>query len=368
MNMNTEEKINIKKLLSRKELLLVFSAFIIVLIVLVYTFFSPNHYEAREPIRFEIQKGETLSTVIDSLYIQGIIPSRTNMKIASFLYGAEKNLKAGRYKIPNHLSYVQLADLFVNGNPEVPLAITLGNGITLKGFVQILKDRFNANLDSVLALCTNADFISSLGFQAKTLEGYLLPDKYEFYEDTHPKQIIRHITSKFNNFITDSIKKKIAASKYNLHQILTMASIVEGESNKVEEFPIIAGVYFNRLRIGMKLQADPTVQYANDWTWRRLYKRDLRVNSPYNTYLYYGLPPGPINNPGREAILAALNPEKHNYIYFVADGKGGHWFSSSYSEHLTKVRKFRKIRDAQIAKMMKENSELNSANGPQTSN
>lgn len=363
-----KDKVGIKKLLSRKELMIVIAAFIAVLALLIYTFFSPNYYSTQEPVKFEIQKGETLSTVIDSLHIYGIIPNKFNMKVAAFLYGAEKNLKAGRYKVPNGLSYVELADLFVNGKPEVPLVFTVPNGITLKSFAQIFSERFRTDLKEVITICSDTALIRSLGFKAKTLEGYLIPDEYQFYEDTPPRDIIKHIASKFNNFLSDTLKQKVAESKYNLHQIVTMASIVEGESNKVDEFPVIAGVYYNRLKIGMKLQADPTVQYANDWTWRRLFRRDLQIKNPYNTYLYYGLPPGPINSPGREAIIAALYPADHNYIYFVADGNGGHWFSASYNEHLTKVRRFRKIRDEQIAKMAKEKEELSSGNVPQTSN
>lgn len=363
MNMEKNEKTNIKNILSRKELLLVVITFTAVLALLIYTFFSPNYYERKGPVKFEIQKGETLTSVVDSLYLSGIIPSKFNMRVAAFLYGAEKNLKAGRYSIPNGLSYVELAELFVNGKPEVPVSFTLGNGVTLKGFAQVLNEKFSLDTKDVLKLCSDTSLIHKLGFETASLEGYLMPGEYEFYRDTPADQIIRHIGKRFNTFINDSLKKKIARSKYNLHQILTMASIVEGESNKTEEFPIIAGVYYNRLKIGMKLQADPTVQYANDWTWRRLYKRDLQIKNPYNTYLYYGLPPGPINSPGREAIIAAIDPAEHDFIYFVADGAGGHWFSSSYSEHLTKVRKFRKIRDAQIAKMLKESSGANPGGG-----
>jgi UPF0755 protein len=127
-----------------------------------------------------------------------------------------------------------------------------------------------------------------------------------------------------------------------MHELLTVASIVEGETNKVEEMPIIAGVYYNRLRIGMRLQADPTVQYLQINGWKRLKYRDLRTKNPYNTYLFTGLPPGPINNPRKEAILAALYPVKHQYFYFVADGQGGHKFSKTYTEHLRLVKEYRK--------------------------
>ena len=122
-----------------------------------------------------------------------------------------------------------------------------------------------------------------------------------------------------------------------------LLSIVEGETNSNEEMPLIAGVYINRLRNGMKLQADPTVQYLQEGGWRRLLYKDLQINSPYNTYKYYGLPPGPINNPGKKAILAVVYPEKHHYYYFVADGTGGHKFAPTLEEHNRNVQKYRQI-------------------------
>jgi UPF0755 protein len=128
---------------------------------------------------------------------------------------------------------------------------------------------------------------------------------------------------------------------YTPHQVLTMASIIDGETNKTEEMPVIAGVYYNRLRIGMRLQADPTVQYLIPGGWKRLIYDDLNIDSPYNTYKFAGLPPGPINNPGKEAIRAALYPQKHKYIFFVADGNGGHKFAESYTQHLRLVNEYR---------------------------
>ena len=129
---------------------------------------------------------------------------------------------------------------------------------------------------------------------------------------------------------------------FTTHEILTLASIIEGETNIIEEMPRISGVYHNRLRRGMKLQADPTIQYLIPGEWRRVLFKDLEIDSPYNTYKYKGLPPGPINNPGKDAILAALYPEQNKYLYFVADGKGGHSFSKTFNEHSRKVIQYRK--------------------------
>ena len=133
-----------------------------------------------------------------------------------------------------------------------------------------------------------------------------------------------------------------------VHQVLTFASLIEGEAALDSERAIISGVYHNRLQRGMKLQADPTIQYIILGPPRRLLFSDLFIKSPYNTYRNHGLPPGPINNPRAASVIAALYPEHHNFIFFVANGRGGHWFSSSYAEHLNYVKKFRQQREEQI--------------------
>jgi UPF0755 protein len=129
---------------------------------------------------------------------------------------------------------------------------------------------------------------------------------------------------------------------FTMNEIVTLASIIKGETNKEDEMKTISGVYHNRLRIGMRLQADPTIQYIIPGGWKRLTFEDLKLDSPYNTYKYSGLPPGPINSPGKAAILAALYPEKNNYLYFVADGTGGHFFSKTLAEHNRNVNKYRR--------------------------
>jgi UPF0755 protein len=169
--------------------------------------------------------------------------------------------------------------------------------------------------------------------RANSMMGYLLPGQYIFFQHSKPKEVVDKFHASFENFWSDSLKKQLSKSGYSLHQVLTIASIVDGETHQVDEKARIAGVYMNRLKIGMRLQADPTVQFARNMPWGRLRAEDLKINSPYNTYRYGGLPPGPINNPGKNAILAVLYPERHGYLYFVADGTGHHHFSKSFSEH-----------------------------------
>lgn len=341
-NLNDNKKKSpVKGLLTKRDYYIVFSAFIIVMGILLYTFFSPNYYKTEGPVQFEIQSGETLTDVINTLYDYEIIPSKRNMRIAAFVYGADRKIKAGRYKIPNGLSYVSLLDLLIKGEREIPALVVLPEGLTINQMAGILSKSLAVDSSSFVKLCNEKKLLDSLGIKANSLEGYLIPDSYYFYYNTPPGEIISKLRREFEQLLVDSVKQKINDLGYSLHEVLTMASIVEGETNKIDEFPLIAGVYYNRLKAGMKLQADPTVQYVLRSRWRRLLNRDLMIDSPYNTYIYYGLPPGPINCPGRDAILAAIYPARHNYLYFVADGNGGHVFSSNYNNHLKAVQKYR---------------------------
>ncbi|MCX6149924.1 MAG: endolytic transglycosylase MltG [Ignavibacteriales bacterium] len=346
-----KNKIILKNILTKKQFIIIIAFFLIVFAVLAYTFFSPNYFEGKKSFRFEIKTGTTLNQVIDTLYNAGIIPGKRNMRIAAFLLGAEKSIKAGRYEIPNGINYVNLVEMFKEGLCEVPVYVHLYDGISLKVLARVLKEKVYVDSVLVIELSKDKKFIQTEEFNVSSLEGYLLPGDYYFYKETPVKEIIEKLKSNFDKFIsTDSLQKQIKKLKYNLHQILTMASIIQGESKKVDEYITISGVYYNRLQKGMKLQADPTIQYSLNTGWRRLLKNDLKINNPYNTYVHFGLPPGPINNPGKAAILSALYPEKHSYLFFVADGKGGHKFTRNYTEHLKAVKEYRKWFGEQVIK------------------
>lgn len=336
-------RIDFKKIFTRWDVLAVISVFIIVLIVSYITFFSSNLYSAKSPITFDIKKGEDFSSVINRLYEKGIIPSSTNFKIAGFIYGAEKKIRAARYHIPNGLSYLDLLDLFISGECDFQRTLTIKPGQTIKWLAHRLQKYVYIDSTEFVNLATSRSFANSLGLNQKSFEGYLFAADYEIYERSSPEEAIKIFYDGFNEFYNDSLKAHTEEIEFTIHEIITLASIIKGETHKEEEMPRISGVYHNRLRIGMKLQADPTIQYILPGGWRRLTFKDLEMDSPYNTYKYFGLPPGPINSPGEAAILAALNPEKNNYLYFVADGTGGHLFSKTLREHNNNVKKYRKL-------------------------
>jgi len=330
---STGGKVSFKKLLSKKEFLIIVSFFVLVLSIFSYILFSPNYYSGASPKIIKISKGEALDFLAQKLYDEGIISSKGNFKLAAYIYGATKRIKAARYNVPNGLSYLSLLDLFVSDNGDALKEISFYGGITTKGLCLRLQSENIANADSLFSLIKNKNFLSKLKFQQASLEGYLLPHEYDFYENSPAEEIVEAMYRSFQKFFVDSLKtqaKKIGLSE---HEVVTLASIVDGETNKQEEMSRIAGVYLNRLHGGMKLQADPTLQYLQTNGWKRLNGKDLRTDSKYNTYKYFGLPPGPINNPGKDALYAALYPENNKYLFFVADTKGGHLFSQNFSEH-----------------------------------
>lgn len=330
-----------KKIFTRLEFVAIIVVFGTVLAIGYYTFFTSNYYSSDEPIIFEISQGEPLAKVGLRLEELEIIPSRTNFRIAAFIYGAEKKIQAARFKIPNGLSYLQLLDLLQYGPADYLRSIRINDGQTIKWLSGKVRRDLRIDSTEFSNAARNPELVKSLGIDQLTLEGYLLPGTYQVYERSSPEEAIRIFYKAFEEFWNDSLVARADEIGFSVHQVLTLASIVKGETNLVDEMPRIAGVYHNRLRIGMRLQADPTIQYLLPGGWRRLLYEDLKIDSPYNTYRYAGLPPGPINNPGKNPILAVLYPEKHNYLYFVADGKGGHKFARTYSEHLKYVREYR---------------------------
>lgn len=338
--------INKSPLLTEKEIYAVSAVFGFIFGILLFTFFTPNYYKGNEQKNFEINEGSSLSMVIDDLYHKQIVPSKFNMHIAAIFYDAERKIKAGRYEIPNGLSYLGLIELLIKGTPGEQILITIPEGIWQHKLAQQL--RIQAGMDSakVMKLSRDKNFIKSLNIDAPTIEGYLLPDSYYFYSNATVEEILRRLNAEMINIFDSNARtqmKKLGRSK---KEILIMASLIDGESNKTSEFKRIAGVYYNRLKRGIRLQADPTVQYLLREKKRhnKIYDKDLLIDSPYNTYIYTGLPPTPINNPGREAVIAALYPEEHNYLFFVADGTGGHVFAKTLREHNKNVAKYRRWR------------------------
>ncbi len=280
-----------------------------------------------------IPKGASVHQISDTLYSKHLIDSKKKFVFWARVLGRDNQLKAGYFSVPQHLTYPQLLSFFRQAKTK-ELQVTLIEGWNNEQIADALQKKFKIDKEKFLTLTQDTVFIKKLGVNADNLLGYLLPDTYRFFWGVTEEDIIKRLVNyTLAIFKADSVKQAMANLKLTQHQILTMASIIEGEAIFDDERPIIASVYYNRLRRHIKLQADPTIQFILDGPPRRLLLKDLEIDSPYNTYLYYGLPPGPINNPGKSSIHAALFPAKTKYIFFAARGDGRHKFSVTAKEH-----------------------------------
>lgn len=315
---------------------------VLLVIILYFVFFlkNPSKENAKE-IQVIIPKGATAASISDSLAHNDLIRSRLAFKIAARILGMGSHLQPGGYRIAYGLSNTEIISRLSGRQYAIIFDATFPEGSTMRRMAQIAKEKLN--LDSALFITTAKDtaFIHSLGVptEARTAEGYLFPDTYRFYLSMTPQELVKRMIERWKQVIPDSLFANREEKELSKQEIMTLASIVESEAKLPGERDTIAGVYWNRIKMGMKLDADPTVQYGLGLS-RPITHDDLLKESPYNTYLNPGLPPGPITNPGKQSILAALHPAEHDKIYFVArgDGSGGHYFSRTAAEQTKMIR------------------------------
>jgi UPF0755 protein len=278
---------------------------------------------------------------------RGVVGNRWIFTSAVMLSGKAGRLKTGCYRFPSPVSTADVAAILAAGSHQAGRVLTLPEGLFLRHALPRIADALDLPLDTLRALARDPVFLRVFGVRAASAEGYVFPDTYEFRCDVTARDALSRLMRELGRRLTREDSAQARRRGMTMHQVLTLASIVEAETAIAGERPRVAGVYANRLRIGMPLQADPTVQYLLPDGPRRLLYRDLAIESPYNTYRHAGLPPGPVNSPGIASIRAALRPERHSYLYFVADGSGGHRFSRTAAEHALAVAAYRRMRDRQ---------------------
>ena len=303
-----------------------------------YVFFGPNYFEGAPEKIFYVSRGQTFSTIVDSLTSQGIIRDRGLFVFVAKLHGGISRLQVGKYLFHSGASNSEILLAMRSGRGGIPIQVTIPEGLTARAQARLLSRLVGIDSAKYVRLVSDASFTQLLGVEANSLEGYLFPETYVFTWQQDEREIVRKLVDQFMRFYADSLRERERELGWTTEQVLTMASLVEGESRMKDERPVIAGVYRNRLRKGMLLEADPTIQYILEEGPRRLLYADLKMDNPYNTYRHKGLPPGPVNNPGLASILAALYPAEHDYYFFVANGTGGHWFSTTFDEHKRMVR------------------------------
>ena len=296
-------------------------------------------------ITLKIKKGDNLRNIATELEEKQVIDNKSIFILTGRLLGYQDKIIPGEYTFPNGMTNLEILKKVTDPNSVRYFTVTIPEGLNIRQIGRLLQRQLGLDSAGFVEAANNDSLINELGIDADNLEGYLFPDTYRISFSPLGKtedKIVEMMVSNFMKKISPELKEEMADQDLDLKDVVTMASIIEGETRYEPEKKTIAGVYYNRLRRHMKLEADPTVQYAiPDGPKRRLVYSDLKYPSPYNTYLHRGLPPGPINNPGLSSIIAAIEPEDNDYLYFVAKGDGSHRFAETYKEHKENIQLYK---------------------------
>ena len=291
---------------------------------------SVNNREVNSSV-ITIEKGMSLNSVSNLLLENEIIVNQNIFKLKVITRGLASKIPTGRFLINGKISDAILIDLIFNKGP-IKLKLTIPEGSQSKNLFRDINILLNSDYD-FNKYFNSTEILEQYQVDASSLEGYLYPDTYYLYHDSSPEIIIDLLLSEFWKKFDKNLQDRANQLGFSVHEVVTLASIIEGEAMLDSERSTISSVYHNRLKINMKLQADPTIQYIIPGPPKTLSNRDLRIKSDYNTYQNYGLPPGPINNPGIASIKAALYPEDTNFLFFVAQGDGSHAFTTNEKDH-----------------------------------
>lgn len=273
----------------------------------------------------------------------GVIRSRAGFVALSLARGSFRRLRAGEYEVPPGSTTVAVLALLESGRVKQHLVL-LREGATVAELARALESERLASAQAVARLARDPALLRTLGIEGPSVEGYLFPDTYQFVRGMTAEEILTRMVQRLRGKLTPDLIARARARGLSVHQLLTLASIIEREAVAREEMRLIAAVFWNRLRLDMPLQADPTVQYALGKERRLLTRGDLQTDHPFNTYRHPGLPPGPIASPGLLAIEAALAPAPVKYLYFVATDDRHHHFSTTVQEHNAAVARYRLVR------------------------
>lgn len=303
---------------------------------------EPFQQYGSEPQLVEILPGESTGTIGRRLVAEGIVRDRLTYRAALWLSGSERRLQAGEYRFDRAMSALDVVGKIARG--EVDLApLTFPEGLTIAEMSRIFESSGRGSARAFVDAARQASLVRAIDPQARDLEGYLFPDTYALPRRADATRVVQVMVTRFLEVLTSELRAAAESRGMTVRQLVTLASIVEKESARSEERPLIAAVYANRLKIGMGLQCDPTVIYALQLAGRfdgNLRRDDLAFDSPYNTYKYAGLPPGPIAAPGRGSLEAAARPAETPYLYFVSRNDGSHEFARTLEEHNENVRRF----------------------------
>jgi UPF0755 protein len=308
-----------------------------------FEFYTP-HKEQSGTLFLNVEKGESAATISQNLKDKGIIKRRWAFLVGYKICFPSQSLKAGEYAFMLPASLKEILSILVEGRVRLH-PITIPEGLTRSEIAQHLQDFHIVDAEYFLQASEDPSPIMTLDSEADSLEGYLFPETYHFPKGIHAEEIVSSMLFQFRGVFNEEWKRRAEEIGMTIREIVILASLIEKETSLPEERELVSAVFHNRLKKGMKLDCDPTIIYAlkQDGMFQgRLRTKDLKFDSPFNTYLNPGLPPGPIANPGRETLRAALYPATEDYLFFVSKNDGSHQFSRTFREHQNAVNTYQR--------------------------
>jgi len=308
-----------------------------------FVLISPKKNAGAESV-FEVARGETAKDIAQNLEEKGLIKKKWAFILGYRLFYAPKSLKAGEYAIPSPSSTKDVLNLITEGKVLL-YPVTIPEGLTRLETADHIQTTFGVAAADFLHASMETTRIADLDSKARDLEGYLFPETYHFVKGFTARDIVAAMIAQFRDVFNARWQERAQDMGMSVREAIILASLIEKETSVAEERSLVSAVFHNRLKKKMKLDCDPTIIYAlkQEGLFRdRLRFKDLRLDSPYNTYLYPGLPPGPIANPGKESLRAALEPDEVDYLYFVSKNDGSHYFSLTFREHQNAVLRYQK--------------------------
>ncbi len=295
--------------------------------------------DQKQVISFTITPGQSLNQVAANLEKKRLISNLSQFKLYVRYKKATTQLRAGEYELSSAQTPAQILDQLLKGKVRL-YRLTIPEGLNMDEIALLVQQTNSCDPMEFLSLCADTDFIKTQKVDSHSLEGYLYPDTYFFPKNTTCRQILQKLVATFHKTYTKKWKERTKEIGFTVHEIVTLAAMIEKETGDASERPLISSVFHNRLKKNMRLESDPTVIYGDKEFDGRIRTRHLRRITPYNTYQIRGLPLGPIANPGSLALKAALYPDVSQYLFFVSKNDTTHHFSTTFSEHNKAVRKY----------------------------
>ena len=321
---------------------ILFFAVVVLFFVLLINYSTSSIDKKNVNVLVDIPTGSSFLKVTEILNQSGLIKSRLFFYSLAIMKNARSHIRAGEYEFNTSLTPSALIDKLLHGEIKIH-QVTIREDLSLREIAAILDREKLINKDDFFELASDKDFLESLNIKADSVEGYLFPETYNLDRSMSTRQIMKIMVNQFWKKVTPEMIKRAGDLRFNLHQLVTFASMIGKESGNDAEKPMISAVFHNRLKKKMRLQSDPTAVYDLENFNGKVLRSHLKRNSPYNTYIIKGLPPGPIANPGVTSLKAVLYPASVKHLYFVSKKDGTHYFSTSFDEHIQAINRYKYI-------------------------